>query len=69
MSFCLMSLCPLRVTGCVASFGVVDNYLPFHASTYIVNLLYLVSIVINFVSWPSLITFLLHSLCDSFSVC
>ena len=29
MSFCLLAICPLRVTGCVASFGGVDNYLLF----------------------------------------
>ena len=40
MSFCLLAICPLKVTGCVTSFGVVDNYLPFLCfKIYIVNLL------------------------------
>ena len=40
MSFCLLAICPLRVTGCVTSFGGVDNYLPFLCfNMYIVNLL------------------------------
>ena len=29
MSFCLLAICPLRVTGFVASFGGVDNDLLF----------------------------------------
>ena len=34
MSFCLMTFCPLKVPGCVASFGVVDYHFPFYASPY-----------------------------------
>ena len=34
MSFCLMTFCPLKVPGCVASFGAVANRLHFYASSY-----------------------------------
>ena len=34
MSTCLMTFCPLRVPGCVVSYGGVDNHSPFYASLY-----------------------------------